>query len=374
MPSHTELERLRRLQEQRNALSAAPTPTLPGAGFVRKDLGQTGFLDALSNPTGNQLSAIGDFGLSLLASDPQARLSGRIANALLLGTDTLAKGRTGELKAKLAKRDADIKEAQTQFENQQKLTVQQRLASQGTARTFTDPETGQQRNLIETGEGRFIDPQTNKEVFPANEGLVKATGPLVQINNPIKPPQGFFFNDPQDPSAGAQPIPGGPADIVTPEQAAKAQLVQGAIDNQVEIDQLLFNDDGTVDRINVANLAIGTPFSEGRSLNVLLKDSIEAKLRAESGAAVPETEVKRAAVRFSPSVLDSDATINIKRKLLKQFLEGTFDKFDPTGRFNRINTMKAATDALTEELAVEEATSGSTTTPSVPTAKFLRFK
>ena len=77
MPSHTDLERLRRLQEQRNAIQAAPQPSLPAPGFVREDLGQTGFFNALSSPTQGQLDALGDFGLNLLSSDPTQRLSGR---------------------------------------------------------------------------------------------------------------------------------------------------------------------------------------------------------------------------------------------------------------------------------------------------------
>jgi hypothetical protein len=43
-----------------------------------------------------------------------------------------------------------------------------------------------------------------------------------------------------------------------------------------------------------------------------------------------------------PSVIDSDETIRVKRALLKQFLNGTFDKFDPTGRFLRNDTINGA--------------------------------
>ena len=78
---------------------------------------------------------------------------------------------------------------------------------------------------------------------------------------------------------------------------------------------------------------VGTPFTEGRTANVLLKDATEAKLRAESGAAVPDSEVKRAAERFRPDIIDSRETIKVKVDLLGDFLEGVFDKVQRDGRF-----------------------------------------
>jgi len=143
----------------------------------------------------------------------------------------------------------------------------------------------------------------------------------------------------------SEPIPGAGKRKLSVTEAAKLQLVQGAIDSMPVLDGFLYerNEDGsidygTVDRTNILNMAVpfgGTPFSEGRSANALIKDAIEAKLRPESGAAVPETEVVRANERFRPSILDSDETIALKRKLLNNFLTSTIQFVDPMGQFTR---------------------------------------
>ena len=69
--------------------------------------------------------------------------------------------------------------------------------------------------------------------------------------------------------------------------------------------------------------------------------SIEAKLRAESGAAVPETEVTRAGKRFKPHPFDLDSTVKIKSELLTDFLEGAFNKAQRDGRFDVALTIDA---------------------------------
>ena len=45
-------------------------------------------------------------------------------------------------------------------------------------------------------------------------------------------------------------------------------------------------------------------------------------MRLESGAAVPEAEVKRAFETFAPNPLDSDATIQSKLGRMKEFFSG----------------------------------------------------
>jgi hypothetical protein len=194
-------------------------------------------------------------------------------------------------------------------------------------RLFSFDENGKTVDL--SGQGASFVPDTTRTNTVTEQGAFKI-------------PAGFMLADPSDSSKGVKPIPGGPHDKLTPEQAAKAQLIQGALDNQDVIDSLLFKEDGTVDRTNVATATVKAPFSEGRTMNVVLKDSLEAKIRAESGAAVPDTEITRLSERFMPSVIDSDETIRVKRALLKQFLNGTFDKFDPTGRFLRNDTINGA--------------------------------
>lgn len=113
----------------------------------------------------------------------------------------------------------------------------------------------------------------------------------------------------------------------TPESAAKTQLIEQGLSYLPEIRKGFLGEDGkTVDRVNVANNATRMVFTEGRRLNTLILDAVEAKLRAESGAAVPDTEVTRSAKRFIPQVGDSDATIVVKLNNLEKFLQGTSEK------------------------------------------------
>lgn len=116
---------------------------------------------------------------------------------------------------------------------------------------------------------------------------------------------------------------------MTPEQAAKAQLIDQALTYIPDIKMGILGADPNkpnIDRSNVANLAARTPFTEGRKVSTLILDAVEAKLRAESGAAVPETEVKRIAKRYIPSPFDDDNTIVIKVNNLESFLKGTQEK------------------------------------------------
>lgn len=115
---------------------------------------------------------------------------------------------------------------------------------------------------------------------------------------------------------------------LTPEAAAKAQLVEQGLTYIPKIRSELIDKNGKVNRTHVVNIAARTPYTKGRELSTYILDAVEAKLRAESGAAVPEPEVKRAAKRFIPQVADNDSTIKVKIDNLERFLKGTSDKIN----------------------------------------------
>jgi hypothetical protein len=125
---------------------------------------------------------------------------------------------------------------------------------------------------------------------------------------------------------GVTAKPGAP----TPEKAAKEQLVTQALSYMPDIKQMIlgtdFENKPSVDRSTVLNAETRMPFTKGRQASTLILDAVEAKLRAESGAAVPETEVKRIAKRYIPQVADDDATIIMKLNNMEKFLQGTQDK------------------------------------------------
>jgi len=120
-------------------------------------------------------------------------------------------------------------------------------------------------------------------------------------------------------------------------EAAKIQLLRGGVAALNDAKAVLFDEQGKINRSAVFGsqgfLGIGgTPGSAGRTMRQGILEAVEAKLRAESGAAVPQTEVQRAAERFFPSPADSDEAIRLKVQRLEKFLRGTLELIDPTGQ------------------------------------------
>ena len=149
-----------------------------------------------------------------------------------------------------------------------------------------------------------------------------------------KPPTGFRFVNPSDPNSALEPIPGGPADRLSSESAGKAALLdQGLLDVQRAGKKLFtFDDNGEitgVDRKLLATAQGNVPFTEGREFRSEIMNTIEGKLRIETGAAAQEGEVKRIADRFMPSVLDNDETIKNKMRRLEEFVKFARAKIDP---------------------------------------------
>ena len=140
-------------------------------------------------------------------------------------------------------------------------------------------------------------------------------------SNEYKVPSGYQVA----PDGSLVPWKGGPAEKQTMESAAKEAMLLQARDNWAAAKEKIVNEDGSINREIIATMAVAMPFSEGRTLRTLVLDSVEARLRAESGAAVPEAEVKRAAARFIPSPLDNDKTIKQKMTQFEAYLGTAID-------------------------------------------------
>lgn len=126
-----------------------------------------------------------------------------------------------------------------------------------------------------------------------------------------KPPTGYQFKE----DGTLTPIPGGPAEKLSPEAAAKSAQVDNAKANIPKIRELLADKyPGPIDfALNRGDVG------EGKRL---VKSSIEAYLRATSGAAVPEQEVERAAELYLPNPTDTQETRARKVDQLERFLSG----------------------------------------------------
>lgn len=156
--------------------------------------------------------------------------------------------------------------------------------------------------------------------------------PLVQIGGDYKIPAGFKPN----PAAGqpgepdVMPITGGPEGRKTPEQAGKLALLAGAKEAVPTVRNAIINPEtGAIDRVLISTMQANAPFTQGRVVRAQILDAMEAKLRAESGAAVPKTEVERAAERFMPSPLDSDEGVADKLNRLQKFMDTALEIADP---------------------------------------------
>ena len=114
-----------------------------------------------------------------------------------------------------------------------------------------------------------------------------------------------------------------------PDQAAKVQLIEQALSYMPSIREGIMGVDPKtpkIDRTDILNIGLRTPFTKGRELSTMILDAVEAKLRLESGAAVPDSEVKRMAKRFIPQTADNDSTIVMKIDNLEKYLKETADK------------------------------------------------
>jgi hypothetical protein len=117
----------------------------------------------------------------------------------------------------------------------------------------------------------------------------------------------------------------------TPEKAAKEEAIGQGLDNVRQARKMYLGDDAVKPKVDwgvVASSEIRLPRTKGRQASTLILNAVEAKLRAESGAAVPESEVKRIAKRFIPQTADDENTIIMKLNNLESYLQGTANKLN----------------------------------------------
>lgn len=168
---------------------------------------------------------------------------------------------------------------------------------------------------------------------PANAVAVMGPDNKVQIT---QPPAGITVNSTPAPSPGyrnvfddagrvvsQEKIPGGTADIQTPQQAATTASMQVAQDSLKQFKGMLFPDGKTPDVTLLTQMALNAPFTAGREANSLMDSALQSKLRADTGAAAPDSELKNYRRMFVPNVLDNEATIRTKLTLLESFLGTT---------------------------------------------------
>lgn len=199
-------------------------------------------------------------------------------------------------------------------------------------------------SLIKNLKAIGVDPTS-----PEGERLVRQaiTKPATQVNinqanqGLFKTPEGFMLLDRNNPAKGVTPIPGGPKDNLTGENAAKAQGLRSAIrlfngdpaNNVPSARDLVFDEDGTLNQTNLINAAIGTFLTDGRLLRLKMEQGIQAVTRAETGAVMAESELDNTRARFMPSLGDTVEIANLKLGMFQDWITGGLKLMDPSGRF-----------------------------------------
>lgn len=116
------------------------------------------------------------------------------------------------------------------------------------------------------------------------------------------------------------------------EASAKIALANQGLKHTEAVSSAFINPDGSVNRqlVMLANAPMGG-IGEGRQVRATFLDALDARARAATGAAMPDSEVANYTRMYFPSPLDDDKTIKDKLKRLKGFLKDYMNALDPSG-------------------------------------------
>lgn len=132
---------------------------------------------------------------------------------------------------------------------------------------------------------------------------------------------------------GQAPIQTEPPKGASAAEAGKIQLAQSGLDAYSQARNLIV--DPKTGKSNWGNLGNavgpGVPWTQGKQIKGLIMRSMDAIVRAATGAALSNQELKAYTDMYSPSVFDNEQTVQGKLKGLQGFLNGYLEKMDPTG-------------------------------------------
>ena len=145
-----------------------------------------------------------------------------------------------------------------------------------------------------------------------------------------KAPNGYRFSDPTDPNSPLEPIPGGPATKLSPQQAAFQGALTSALGDLKIIKDTLFEGDGTLNRSALFFRHI--PYTEGRRADQAMSRALLAKLRLESGAKIGEDELKQYQEIFRIDMGDTYQQAQDKMINFESFLKNTSNIVNSQGK------------------------------------------
>ena len=164
--------------------------------------------------------------------------------------------------------------------------------------------------------------QTGAFVTPPMPGAAGAKPPTVSApvlsGGPQNPPPGFEYRDRNDPNKGLQAIEGGPATQLPQNTAGYLSMLQATKGAFTEAAKFFGKNFNNFSPINALGQTTGS-FDIGRHQRSIGM-AAEAALRISTGAAAPDSEVKRYADFYIPQVTDTIKTREQKLNALQRFM------------------------------------------------------
>lgn len=173
-------------------------------------------------------------------------------------------------------------------------------------------------------------------------GATTAPRPVAS-GGPEKPPSGYRYNDPNDPTKGLTGIEGGPADKIPSEVAARLGLAKSFlgqlpdIRKRVEAGEATGPIDGLAASFNIGNAG---------ELKRQIASGSEALLRNLTGAGMNENEAKNYVRRYELETTDTSTTVLSKLTQLERELRAV-DQVVSKGRSgNLLSSTPSASDPI----------------------------
>jgi hypothetical protein len=162
----------------------------------------------------------------------------------------------------------------------------------------------------------FINPFTLK---PITEQPGTPTGPQALPGNVPSP--GIRTKPPQ-----AQSVP----------VAQQTQMMKSGMEALKKIKDSIFDSKtGKINRTNLANAMVGTPWTEGKRVGNLIGAALNAIRLASTGAAFSKEELEQLKSQYIPSYTAKDDQIYDQWDMLGKFVNGMLEQMDPNEAYTK---------------------------------------
>jgi hypothetical protein len=163
--------------------------------------------------------------------------------------------------------------------------------------------------------GNFVDYQRQ---------MKEAGRSQVNVDTGVKLPSGFRWADPNNQAAGVEPIPGGPAEQIPGELAARVGMAENFLSNDLPVIRSSVkegNVTGLYDRFQAAN---NSGSDQARTYQKI-QSGVEVLSRLLSGAGMTKDEIAEKTARYLPTYTDDAKSVAAKMDQLEADLIATKD-------------------------------------------------